>query len=134
MDGFNLYKLVHSLCASNQRGVALVEAVISIPLLIIFTFGMIDMAAWLMRHYAVSRISYEVSRSAASIPDLEELEPHVGDWCITEDDLRSLPITAKLQLKAHGVLHERAQKLLLVHNLPLRGSTVTTCYNSEIVM
>ena len=55
----------------NSRGAALIEAAITIPLLLLFLFSVIDFAGYLSQHVTASRLAYEGARYAATVPGLE---------------------------------------------------------------
>ncbi len=110
----------------SEQGVAILEAVLALPILLIFTIGVIDLGNWLSKHYAASRIAYEASRAAAGLADLSEPVMVDGLPCISNLD------DALLQNEqGHYIVLTRINRLLVAHDIPLEGVTYKSCLYAD---
>lgn len=121
----------------NQCGVAFVEAILCIPILIVFAYGVVDLGAWLMRHYTASRIVYEVSRAGANTVGLGEPNSATTriPGCIVERAIFKSTdvacVSPTFKPFQHCIMHQRANTLLQAHGLSESGVILTTCYNES---
>jgi len=53
----------------------MIELSISVPFLLFFIAGVVDLSGWLNSHITASRVSYELVRYAAAMPGLDENSP-----------------------------------------------------------
>ncbi len=85
----------------SQRGVAMTEFAIVMPLLLFFTFAVVDIARWVSAYNVVMRVAYEGARYAASVRDLS-----AGSAIVDPAGEDTIPSSA------HGKVVTRMQTLL----------------------
>ena len=66
-----LSRWLRAITTQASRGVALIEAALAIPVIILFIGGAIDLGSLLVRYVSASKLSYEGARFAAQLQDLE---------------------------------------------------------------
>ena len=99
----------------DEAGAALVEAVLTIPILLVFALAMFDLGNWFLQHYALSRVVYEGSRVGAGLADLKVADSTVWDDtrstdpmpCIKEDLNSAMPASLSYNEKGHYVMKTR---------------------------
>lgn len=87
-------------CAA-ERGIAILEFMLVLPLLFFFSVAVVDMSRWIMLSIETSRVAYEGARYAASVKDMPELAAIVDPY--GEDSIPS---------EAHGQVITRMQRVL----------------------
>lgn len=68
---FTLPRVCRDITHRTSRGVALIEAALAIPVILLFIGGAIDLGSLLVRYVSASKLSYEGARYAAQLQDLE---------------------------------------------------------------
>ena len=123
-----------SLCRSRirkQSGAALLESALCFPLLIMIVMGVIDTGRWLNTHFIASRIAYETSRYAASVPELEKSE------VTTSFDLYGIPQSAfqanqgKVLVRAGRVIRQYNTLNPVAKNVEIRLKYKDDCTNGS---
>jgi len=62
---------LRAITTQASRGVALIEAALAIPVILLFIGGAIDLGSLLVRYVSASKLSYEGARFAAQIPGIK---------------------------------------------------------------
>lgn len=84
-----------------ERGVAVLEFMIVLPLIFFFSVAVVDMARWVVRYVETSRVAYEGARYAAGVKDMPEAVAIVDPY--GEDFIPS---------DAHGQVVTRMQRVM----------------------
>jgi hypothetical protein len=112
----------------KERGAALAEAAIVIPLIAIIMIGMSDLCRMLHQYSYLASVAREGARTASRIIDLE-----VGHTSSAVDFRFSTPTyDSNAHLTSHNLVHDRVQYLLWLNQrnneLRMNGINVATDY------
>ena len=97
---------------SEERGIALIEFMLVMPLLFFFSIAVVDMTRWVVAYTETSRVAYEGARYAASIKDLSDAPAIVDPYA--EDVIPS---------ELHGKVITRMQRIMTE-----QGMEINTTY------
>lgn len=130
---------------SSDSGAALIEAVLTIPILLVFTFAMLDMGNWFLQHYALSRVVYEGARAGASLGDMKQATTSLPHWdaskatmnCISEPINSAMSNTLTFNEEGHFIMMSRMQTLVqrqlnASNSVSVSQGTMWTCFNSDL--
>jgi len=118
--------------AKYQHGAVFIETILTLPILLVFTLGMLDLGSWFMKHYVASRIVYEAARTGASLSDIKD--PAVSpsnNHCMVENASGSLGSTFAYDETGHYVMMSRMKRLLQSHAVTIPDVLLNTCFNSD---
>ena len=109
----------------SEAGVALIEATIVLPFLILFIMGIWDLGRALGDIMTASRIAFEGSRFAGSVPGLET--PTVVATGITKGETTGhITDAAAADVKTHQRVRDRISQILERYNIPSEDVNVST--------
>ena len=92
--------------AEECRGVAIIEAALTIPLLLLFIGGSYDLGTLLVRHISAGRFAYEAVRFAAQVPNLRPTVNEQGPYqldCLDPTNQADGATNSELQLLMNQV-------------------------------
>lgn len=131
----------------QEAGAALFEAVLTIPILLVFTLAMFDLGNWFLQHYSLSRIVYEGSRVAAGLGDLREpdntelaaefYEEIDSIPCLKENLNSAMAESQSYNEPGHFIVQTRMAVLANrqfagVNNVLLSQATSWSCYDESL--
>lgn len=104
---------------NNEAGAALMEAALTLPILLVMAISIIDMGNWFFQHYTMSRVAYEGARFAAGNGELREAVAAALNDATTYDEINTVPciretllnsgypVSADYNLEGHFRVHSR---------------------------
>jgi Flp pilus assembly protein TadG len=131
----------------QEAGAALFEAVLTIPILLVFTLAMFDLGNWFLQHYSLLRIVYEGSRVAAGLGDLREPDENeltTGFFeeintipCLKENLNSAMAESLSFNEPGHFIVQTRMAVLANrqfegVNNVLLNQATSWSCYDANL--
>lgn len=109
----------------SEAGVALIEATIVLPFLILFIMGIWDLGRALGDIMTASRIAFEGSRFAGSVPGLET--PTEVSAGITKGETSGhLTTAAGANVRTHQRVRDRISQILARYGIPSEDVNVST--------
>ena len=111
--------------AAGDAGVALIEFSIALPFLLLLTMAIWDLGRALNEYLTVSRIVYEGTRYAASVPGLET--PNTPAANVTEGNSAGLSNAAiPVNVSTHQRVRDRISQLIARYGIPANEANITT--------
>ncbi len=108
-----------------ESGVALFEFSIVLPFLLLFIMAIWDLGRALNEYLTVSRIVYEGTRFAASVPGLET--PTTVSAGVTKGETDGLiNAVVPLDVVTHKRVRDRISQILVRYNIPFSDANVKT--------